>query len=302
MEVRQRAIGYDEDACIVGSSLFHPATIQENYLGTDPRGRIAKPNHRGLGIFTAESHTFENLISGNRRSGIYVEEGAYHLIGGNKIGVAADGSPLGNGSGIFVDMGTPGTGSSDFIGADIIGNVIANNDGMAIARTRRGEIWISQNAIFDNLQQGIDVDIDGMTPQRADDRDVPNAPVLFSASYDSVQNTTTVRGRIDSEAFGNGGPTGGSGRSIELYASLRLSGWSMPQAERSVAIAAIPSGHQDFEIVVPGDLRGMWLTATHTVSHFLGLVRDNPRGPSTENHRGLGPGDTSELSNAVTVQ
>ena len=302
MEVRQRGIGTNEDACVVGSSLFHPATIRENYLGTDPRGRIAKPNHRGLGIFTAESFAFENLISGNRRSGIYVEQGAYHLIGGNRIGVASDGSPLGNGAGIFIDMGIPGTeGANDFIGADIIGNVIANNDGMAIARTRQGEIWITENSIFDNLQQGIDAGVDGMTPQRADDRDVPNAPVLFSASYDPAGDVTIVRGRIDSEAFASIGLGGGTGRTLEIYASLRLSKWFAPQAERSVAIASIASGHQDFEIVVPGDFRGMWITATYSVSHFLGLARGNPRGPSAENHRGLGPADTSELSNAITV-
>ncbi|MDP9192008.1 MAG: hypothetical protein M3P06_09955 [Acidobacteriota bacterium] len=131
---------------------------------------------------------------------------------------------------------------------------------------------------------------------------MPNAPVLFGATYDAAHNTTVVRGRIDSEAHGNGGPTSGSGRNIEVYASLRLSGWSTPQAERSMAIASIDSGHQDFEIVVPGDLRGMWITATHSVTHFLGLARGNPRGPGTETHRELFPGDTSELSNPVTVQ
>jgi hypothetical protein len=179
--------------------------------------------------------------------------------------------------------------------------VIAYNHGMAIARTRRGEILISRNSIFDNLQQGIDIGIDGMTPQQADDTDVPNAPVLFGASYDAARNVTVVRGRIDSEASGNGGPTGASGRTIEVYASLRLSGWAEPQAEVSMAISPIASGHQDFGIEVPGDLRGMWITATHNVTHFLGLARGNPRGLAAETHRELFPGDTSELSNAITV-
>ena len=245
-----------------------------------------------------ESHVFANLISGNQRSGIYVEDGAFHQIGGNRIGVGADGSPLGNGAGIFINMGNLFV---DFVGADITQNVIAYNHGMAIARSRRGEILISKNSIFDNLQQGIDVGVDGPTPQRADDQDVPNAPVLFSATYDAAHNATIVRGRIDSEAYGSGGPTGESGRNIEVYASLRLSGWSAPQAEQSMAIGSIASGHQDFEIVVPGDLRGMWITATHYVTHFLGLVKGNPRGPSAETHREAFPGDTSELSNAVAV-
>ena len=276
------------------STNFPEVRITENYLGTDPRGRLARPNHRGLGLFTFESQVFNNVISGNHRSGIYVEGGAFHQIAGNRIGIGRLREPLGNGAGIFINMGNQ---FESFIGADITDNVIAYNHGMAIARTRRGEILISRNSIFDNLQQGIDVGIDGMTPQRAGDTDVPNAPVLFGASYDAARNVTVVRGRIDSEASGNGGPAGGSGRTIEVYASLRLSGWSTPQAEYSAAISPIASGHQDFEIEVPGDFRGMWITATHNVTHFLGLVR----GPAAETHRELFPGDTSELSNAVTV-
>lgn len=281
------------------SSNFPQAVISENYLGTDPQGRFAKPNQRGLGIFTFESQVFENLIGGNQRAGIYVEGGTFHQIAGNRIGVGMDGAHVGNGAGIFLNVGNP---FESFIGADITHNVIAYNRGMAIARTRRGEILISRNSIFDNLQQGIDVGIDGITPQRADDTDVPNAPVLFGASYDAARNVTVVRGRIDSEASGNGGPTGGSGRTIEVYASLHLSGWAEPQAEVSMAISPIATGHQGFEIEVPGDLRGMWITATHNVTHFLGLARRNPRGLAAESHREGFPGDTSELSNAVTVQ
>jgi Right handed beta helix region/Domain of unknown function DUF11 len=276
------------------SANFPEARITQNYLGTDPRGRLAMPNQRGLGLFTFESQVFDNLVSGNQRSGIYVEDGAYHHIAGNRIGIGRRGEHLGNGAGIFVNMGNQ---FESFIGADITDNVIAYNQGMAIARTRRGEILISGNSIFDNLQQGIDVDVDGVTPQRPDDTDVPNAPVLFGASYDAARNVTVVRGRIDSEAFANGGPTGASGRTIEVYASLRLSGWATPQAEYSAAISPIATGHQDFEIDLPGDFRGMWITATHNVTHFLGFAR----GLTSESHREGHPGDTSELSNAVTV-
>jgi uncharacterized repeat protein (TIGR01451 family) len=264
-------------------------TVRENYLGTDPRGRIAKPNQRGLGLAFPEAYVYGNVIGGNRRAGIYITNGSYHAIGGNRIGIGTDGSPLGNGAGIFVDMGYP---EALWEGADIHENVIAYNDGMAIARTRNGQIWISGNSIFDNLQQGIDVGIDGPTAQRADDKDVPNAPVLFSATYDAAQNATIVRGRIDSEVFAHR-------RYLEIYASARLSVWATPQAEQSVAIAEVQTGHQDFEVVVPGDLRGKWITATHNAAYFLQLR--SPRGIGMESHRGGQPTDTSELSNAVVV-
>jgi uncharacterized repeat protein (TIGR01451 family) len=271
---------------------FGTALIHENHLGTDPRGRIAKPNQRGLGVFTFNSYVTRNLISGNERAGVYIEDGNYYLIGGNRMGVGADGSPLGNGAGIFINVGQQFHGTE---GADIVDNVIACNRGMAIARTRRGDILISGNSIFDNLQRGIDLDIDGMTPQRPDDIDVPNAPVLFSATYDPVQNATIVRGRIDSENFG-------TTRTIEVYASARRSVWAEPQAEQSVATATIATSHQDFEIVVPGDLRGKWITATHTIARYVGFVRSDPRSVSSQSHQNLLSADTSELSDARYVQ
>lgn len=272
------------------STIF--AVVHGNYLGTDPRGRTAKPNQRGLGLFTLHSIVEDNLISGNRRSGIYATEGFFAEIVRNRIGVGADGSSLGNGAGIYFDMGGVRFGSIG--GADVLENVIAYNDGMAIARSRRGEIQISGNRIFDNLQQGIDVDLDGPTSQRANDMDVPNAPVLFSAAYDPARRVTIVRGRIDSVASAQV-------RTIEVYASARLSVWGTPQAEQPVATWQVLNGHEEFEIAVPFDLRGKWVTATYNAVIFTGFVR-NPRGVVSQNHRQLHPADTSELSNAVMAQ
>lgn len=273
--------------------VFHFTSVQTNYLGTDPRGRSAKPNHRGLGIFTDEATVSGNLISGNRRSGIYVESDGYSIINSNKIGVASDGSALGNGAGILFDLRAPSP------GADVVENVIAYNDGMAIARTRVGEIHITRNSMYDNLQQGIDIDIDGPSPHRENDRDVPNAPVLFSAAYDATRDATIVRGRIDSDA--NIDTT--SFRFVEVYASSRLSVWSTPQAEQAVAVQVhLQSGHQDFEVVVRGDHRGKWITATFNATRVLTFVK-NPRGGiSTQSHRTGLPTNTSELSNAVVAQ
>ncbi len=285
IEVRKQSGESDEDHCILLGAAF----VVENYLGTDPRGRVAKPNQRGLGLFTRNSSVSENVISGNRRSGIYIEGGTDHEITHNRIGIGADESPLGNGAGIFVNMVT-----ANPLGVDITENVIAHNNGMAIARTRQGEVFISRNSIYDNLQQGIDVGIDGPTAQRADDVDVPNAPVLFSATYDPVRDATIVRGRIDSEAYGNT-------RLIEIFASARLSVWATPQAEQFVGTALdVRNGHQDFEAVVPGDLRGKWITSSYSVLRFIGFLR-KPGEIGTESHHQLHPANTSELSNAVTA-
>jgi uncharacterized repeat protein (TIGR01451 family) len=249
--------------------------ILDNYIGTDPTGRVAKPNHRGLGVFAFAPAIQGNLISGNTRSGIYAG-GAFEVrITENRIGVASDGAPLGNGAGIMFDLDAR---PQLRVSADVTENVIAYND-MAIARTRAGEIFISGNRIFDNVQQAVDVDLDAASPNRNDDRDVPNRPVLFSATYDGARNVTIVRGHIESSALA-------SSRYIELFASTRNSVWSLPQAERSVAFWEL-GNITEFELVIDGDQRGKWITAAFHARRFLDL--------------GLDRTNTSELSDAVFV-
>lgn len=289
--VRRQLEPFTDPCSFVPAALY--VNITDNYLGTDPRGRTAKPNQRGLGLFVYESYVTGNLIGGNRRAGIFLEGGFFSNIENNRIGVGTDGTPLGNGAGIYMSMGGTIFGTP---GADVTDNVIAYNDGMAIARSRVGEIHVTHNSMFDNLQQGIDVDLDGPSPQRTDDLDVPNAPVLFSASYDPVRDATIVRGRIDTDYFV------APARYLEVYASSRLSVWSTPQAEQTVAdLVFLEDRHQDFEITVPGDLRGKWITATLNMRRILGFARSPRRVAGEQHHVGL-PTNTSELSNGVMSQ
>lgn len=280
IEVQRFVEDLESNPCV---NPLHPlrAFITGNYLGVDPHGLVAKPNQRGVGVFTYWAAVTDNLISHNERSGIYAVGGYYADISRNSL--------LHNGAGIFLDLGETGS-SALRTGADIVENVIAYND-MSIARTRHGDVHVTKNSILDNVQQGIDADLDAATPNRADDRDLPNHPVLFSATYDPARDATIVRGRIDSEYFGNT-------HSIEVYASAHLSVWGGPQAERSVATEQVRTAHQDFEIVIPLDLRGQWITATHFAARFVGFVN----GPRTQDHQNLNPANTSELSNAVFVQ
>jgi uncharacterized repeat protein (TIGR01451 family) len=286
----RRQESYD-DHCIF-ALLARGLDIAENHLGTDPRGRTAKPNQRGLGIFAAYARVTNNLIGGNLRAGLYVAESHMVEITGNRIGIGTDGVPLGNGAGMYLDVG--GSLFGGIGGADVAQNVIAYNQGMAIARTRRGEMHLTNNSMFDNLLQGIDIDVDGPTPNREADVDAPNRPVLISATYDPVQNATIVRGRLDSNAAQLFSPR----FIIELYASSRLSVWAYPQAETFLRQESLDTGHEEFAITVPGDLRGKWITATNTVLHYVGWART----PATESHRDSMPGNTSELSEAIAVQ
>ncbi len=291
IEVNRHAEDREVDSCF-SETWDLRATIAHNVLGTDPGGRVAVPNGRGLGLFTFYSTVEDNLISGNTRSGVFAQDGFYARIRRNRIGVAFDGSPLGNGaSGIFFDMGDQWFGMPG--GADVEENVIANNDHWAVARTRRGEIEVTGNSMYGNRHQAIDVDLDLVTPNRPDDADFPNHPVLYAAFYDPATQSTIVRGRLDSEGRGF------ARFEIEVFSSFDLSLTNGSQAQHSVAKKTLDSGHEDFEISIPMDLRGKWISAVNHARHIVGFSR--PRDVTSHTHYFSIPGNTSELSNSVSV-
>jgi hypothetical protein len=97
--------------------------------------------------------------------------------------------------------------------------------------------------------------------------------VLVSAAYDPARNVTVVRGDLEN-------------RATEVYASATLSPGGYPQAERLVAsVYSVAAGQN--EIVIEGDLRGLWITATAAQRFPIDL--------------GWEVFDTSEVSNAVLV-
>lgn len=262
---------------------FPMTVIMRNFLGTDPHGRNAVPNERGVVIHSSGStYITDNVISGNRRAGIFAWQGHYALINRNKIGVNAFGEPLGNGaSGMFLNLG----GDAEMGGVDVEHNVIAYNQEWGIARTKAGEVSIHHNSIHDNMFYGIDVDLDFETPNAANDADgrQPNKPDLFAAFYDPVRDVTVVRGQFDSKHV-----FAGHFR-IDVYASSRLSGWGHAQGETLIASSG-PLQAGKFEIVAPGDYRGKFITATNNRTHVVGW-----------SHMAAVPSDTSEFSNVLLV-
>jgi len=103
-----------------------------------------------------------------------------------------------------------------------------------------------------------------------------------------------VRGRIDSTR-----PISNPTRwRVDVYASSSLSVWGYAQGERFVGSTPFGyEGHTDFELVVPGDLRGQFITATTNRTHTIGLAR-----PLEQSHHGIGPTDTSEFSIPIEVR
>jgi Right handed beta helix region len=227
---------------------FGPASsIHHNYIGTDPTGNVAVPNHRGIALREASPRVFPattilgNLISGNSRSGILAVGGGLEVLG-NRIGlVARREAPLPNGgSGIFLDR------SSDRV--EVRSNAIAFNREIGVAVHPEAKyVNVQANRIWANGGLPIDDGLDGPSPAVSTDDGPLVNPVVTYAAYDSALQATTIRGFAPPGTF------------VAIYASK-----APGDAERYLvtALARHPGG--EFAAAAGGDYRGQWIAATAT--------------------------------------
>lgn len=207
-------------------------TIQGNLIGTDVTGSVAVPNQ--YGIYSSESSNFggvsarghriggttssaRNVISGNRADGIKITGGSEMRIQGNRIGTGADGvTPLGNkASGIQIVEAV-----QSIIGAEAspnldAANTIGYNGGDDFFFSGRGIVFlgdgssspilnrVSANSIHDNVQLGVDLGGDGVTPNDPDNQNVgqQNFPVISDAF--GFNGELTIYGSLNSIASTN---------------------------------------------------------------------------------------------------
>jgi subtilisin-like proprotein convertase family protein len=191
--------------------------IRGNLVGTDATGMLAIGNSsEGISIINSSGNIVggptsqeRNLVSGNVGKGIQIgnPDSNFNGVYGNYIGTKADGvSRLGNGAGItifggasFNDIGTPVAG---------YGNTIAHNSTTGIALSPTGgnptDNEFSRNSIFGNGGLGIDIGLDGVTPNDSGDGDSgpnerQNHPQLLSATHSA--GSVTISGSLNSLPF-----------------------------------------------------------------------------------------------------
>jgi hypothetical protein len=299
-EITGLAIGNFKNAAVTVSGELTPTLeypcqssiasrlIHDNYLGVDPTGTQAAPNGRGvvinerLHVSLSGAKVTNNVISGNRRSGIWVGLGSRESISGNRIGLDIHNQPLGNGaSGIYV--------SPVALDLDIRGNYVAfNHDfGIAIDRNAIGTD-IGPNSIFANAQLGIDVGLDGPTPNR----DIP-APVVLSAQYDAATNTTVL-------TIAANEPPAIILPTLIMYASDAPHPSGYGDGQYYLGSLRFNSSDGNIRFAATGDWRGKWVSATVTRNNFFGFLRVNAVQPNAEfpdTHS-----STSEFSRAVKVE
>jgi photosystem II stability/assembly factor-like uncharacterized protein len=186
-----------------------PATVQGNYIGTDVTGTRALGGFAGINIASNN-----NVIGG-------LVAGARNVISGNSIGIQLGGffgGPVGNViQGNFIGLNAAGTGPvpntqqgiaiSDAVNNTIggtqseAGNKIAFNGGAGVTMSTGTGNIIRRNSIFSNVGLGIDLGLNGVTVNDANDGDtgpnhLQNFPVLTSVL--STSNSTTIQGSLKS--------------------------------------------------------------------------------------------------------
>lgn len=269
-----------------GIDLYSAATqsnnnqIQNNKIGTDASGSVALPNsRRGIMLNGASKNTIQNnTISGNTGDGIHIAAGTENVVRGNFIGVASDGSALGNGGfGLQVSTSLNTIGDT---GAQ--GNVIANNGSAGIVISDGTGNGVLGNEFISNGSVGINLGTDpGVTANDSGDTDTgannfQNFPVLSSATFSGGQ--LTLAGTLDT----NAGLANPSFR-LEAFASSACDPSGNGEGEFFVGSSDITvdsTGHKDFVITLPTSAPGTTATMTATAA---------------------GTGDTSEFSPCVTV-
>ena len=181
-----------------------------NLIGTSASGTAALGNSGdGIELANATNTTIggttaaaRNVISANGGRGLYLNSGT-SLVQGNIIGsdVSGTSAVLGNaGHGILIESFQ--TGNTIGGTTNAAGNTIAFNGatGVAVGASSATSHQIRRNAIFGNAGLGIDLGLDGVTPNDSCDADGganmrQNFPVLTS-----VSGNITIQGTLNGAA------------------------------------------------------------------------------------------------------
>ncbi|HEX6642903.1 MAG TPA: hypothetical protein VF215_17435, partial [Thermoanaerobaculia bacterium] len=188
----------------VASNTTIDGTTQPGYAGT-PLIEVdgsSVPTAPGTFVLNGASSTLKGLALTNATATTpaVLLSGSTNAVIASYIGVAPGGAAAGNGTGIRIQGNNNTIGGANATDA----NTIANNstNGIAVA-SGIGNAFL-RNSIANNTLLGIDLGIDGATPNIAGDADtgannLQNSPTLTAATLDGVGGMT-ITANIDSSS------------------------------------------------------------------------------------------------------
>lgn len=232
--------------------------VEGNKVGTDAGGAKKLPNDQdGIGVEGGSNNTFGgltpgagNVISGNSGHGVSFALGAFgNLLIGNLIGLDLSGvAALGNSlAGVSIDDATANT-----IGGFNAGeaNTIAGNAGAGVGITGSSSgIKLPGNSIYANGGLGIDLGLDGVTPNDTGDGDsgpngLQNFPVITSARL--TNGNLSIAGTLNS--------TANSPFTLLFYANQALDGTGFGEGRTiigSTTTGTFGTGDGTFSVAFP---------------------------------------------------
>ncbi len=268
--------------------------VEGNFIGTDPSGNQALGNGVGTWVWPSGGSSIggtspgaRNLISGNRREGVIIDEGVGNKIQGNLIGVQQRGTfALGNGSyGVWINGGS----SNNTVGGvePEAANTIAYHRVSGVLLGLGTGNRILGNSIFGNWNLGIDLGGDD-TGREQDSKDpdtgpnnLQNFPVL--AGYDSSSNSVT--GTLNSNPSVKKKRRGKT-RIVRSYFTIQF--------------FLNPSGEQEGKFYIGQKTVATNLSGNASFS-FTPSLSQLPGGTITATATRKSTGDTSEFSDPLTV-
>ena len=270
------------------------------YIGTDPTGTRAVPNERGVFINASIGGVAESVISGNRRSGVFIADEGFGLINSCVIGLnAAKSAPLGNGaSGVYIAQGASGS--------DVKTSYIGFNHHSGVSIAEGGYFAeLGSNSFQGNWQLAIDYGLNGVTrtiPFAAMGRNgviEPSvgelaAPEITSAVYDPVTNVTTIEAKV----VPKGPATTVNEYRITFYANDAPDESGYGEGQYYLGNVGGPVAVLKW----PGRTPGPWISATATGHTFWGFLRTpDPDGAFSCGDCGYSD-TTSEFGKTVRVK
>ena len=263
-------------------------SIEHNYLGTDPTGNVAVPNFRGVTFESAGAWLLhENVIGGNVRSGVYLENSQVQITN-NVIGLnATHTAPLGNGaSGVYL-------GAKSF-GSDVADNYIGFNGHYGIALHREASYTaMPANSFQANGNLAIDYGLDGPTSEVPDAGGITpvRRPVITSARYDAALNETIVEGTSDTQ-----------NERYETWVYVYANDEPDPSGygEGQYYLGKVKANDdRSFTFRYKGRTPGRWIAAATTRINIIGFLR----APGADSISGSGfTSTTSEFGRTVEIQ
>lgn len=250
--------------------------IHGNYVGTNAAGTAIVPNTWGyVAQWGANGNRVgtdgdgvddpgeRNLLSGSSLHGILMTQGGTtgNVVAGNYAGTDASGTgALANGVAALVGL----DGSNNVIGGTsaVLANRIAfNANGVGLAQPGTGNAVLG-NSILSNGTLGIDLGVDGVTPNDSGDGDtginnLQNFPVLTSAVAGA--GNTVVQGTLES--------TPSTTFRVELFSSTTCDPSGNGEGETFqgfVSASTDASGNATFSATLPLIPAGHVVTATTT--------------------------------------